>query len=50
VHWERRSLVMDKPKFLFGGPEKMAMAFRNFPLHLSPCQILLKAPDLGMLG
>ena len=26
-HWERRSLVMDKAKSHFGGPEKMAMAF-----------------------
>jgi hypothetical protein len=27
THWERRSLVMDKAKSHFGGPEKMAMAF-----------------------
>jgi hypothetical protein len=27
THWERRSLVMDKAKSHFGGPEKMPMAF-----------------------
>jgi hypothetical protein len=27
AHWERRSLVMDKAKSHFGGPENMAMAF-----------------------
>src|SRR4051794_4232081 len=27
TNWERRSLVMDKAKSHFGGPEKMPMAF-----------------------
>jgi hypothetical protein len=39
ANWEHRSLIMDKAKSHFGGPEKMAMAFlRNSYAAGSSCR------------
>ena len=39
TNWERRSLIMDKAKSHFGGPEKMPMAFlRNSYANDASCR------------